>query len=60
MNIDQNLISSLDKASAEDKAEILALIEELEEVKKVEAARDGFITLCVRCGLRSLTVSITR
>ncbi|HAW78228.1 MAG TPA: terminase, partial [Alteromonas australica] len=43
MNIDQNLISSLDKASTEDKAEILALIEELEEVKKVEAARDGFI-----------------
>ncbi len=38
MNIDQNLISSLDKASPEDKAEILALIEELEELKQVEAA----------------------
>lgn len=43
MNIDQNLISSLDKASPEDKAEILALIEELEDLKQVEAARGGFI-----------------
>ena len=43
MDIDQNLINTLDSVPVEDKQEILSLLEQLEEAKKLEAARSGYI-----------------